>query len=107
MDSEGETALPVHDGKHLKENYVGAHYPNYDFTIILSHFKGHAMGRIRRSDKKHVIGIASSTGKGRIHSAGKTKGTRGKTCLHKTISWNRWPKPPNRWLNIAVRKSFI
>lgn len=26
MDSEGETALPVHGGKHLKENYVGAHY---------------------------------------------------------------------------------
>ena len=44
MDSEGETALLVHGGKHLKENYVGAHYPNYDFTIILSHFKGHAMG---------------------------------------------------------------
>ena len=38
---------------------------------------------------------------------GKPKGTRGKTCLHKTISWSRWPKPPNRWLNIAVRKSFI
>ena len=55
MDSEGETALPVHDGKHLKENYVGAHYPNYDFTIILSHFKGHAMGGFDGAIKKHVL----------------------------------------------------
>lgn len=74
MDSEGETALPVHDGKHLKENYVGAHYPNYDFTIILSHFKGHAMGGFGGAIKNMSIGIASSTGKAWIHSAGKTKG---------------------------------
>lgn len=74
MDSEGETALPVHGGKHLKENYVGAHYPNYDFTIILSHFKGHAMGGFGGAIKNMSIGIASSTGKAWIHSAGKTKG---------------------------------
>lgn len=70
MDSEGETALPVHDGKHLKENYVGAHYPNYDFTIILSHFKGHAMGGFGGAIKNMSIGIASSNGKRLIHSAG-------------------------------------
>ena len=74
MDSEGETALLVHGGKHLKENYVGAHYPNYDFTIILSHFKGHAMGGFGGAIKNMSIGIASSTGKAWIHSAGKTKG---------------------------------
>lgn len=107
MDSEGETALLVHGGKHLKENYVGAHYPNYDFTIILSHFKGHAMGGFGGAIKNMSIGIASSTGKHGYILPGKPKGTRGKTCLHKTISWSRWPKPPNRWLNIAVRKSFI
>ena len=61
MDSEGETALLVHGGKHLKENYVGAHYPNYDFTIILSHFKGHAMGGFGGAIKNMSIGIASST----------------------------------------------
>ena len=44
MDAEGEVALPVKGGKHLKEDFVGSHYLNYDFTIVLSHFKGHAMG---------------------------------------------------------------
>lgn len=74
MDAEGEVALPVHGGKHLQENYVGAHYPQYDFTIILSHFKGHAMGGFGGAIKNMSIGIASSGGKAWIHSAGKTKG---------------------------------
>lgn len=107
MDSEGETALPVHGGKHLKENYVGAHYPNYDFTIILSHFKGHAMGGFGGAIKTCPSASLHLPEKHRYILPGKPKGTRGKTCLHKTISWSRWPKPPNRWLNIAVRKSFI
>lgn len=107
MDSEGETALPVHGGKHLKENYVGAHYPNYDFTIILSHFKGHAMGGFGGAIKTCPSASLHLPEKHGYILPGKPKGTRGKTCLHKTISWSRWPKPPNRWLNIAVRKSFI
>ena len=43
MDEEGEIALKVEGGKHLKENYVGAHIKNYDSMLMLSHFKGHAM----------------------------------------------------------------
>ena len=46
MDADGEVSLPVKGGKHLKENFVGSHYPRYDFTVVLSHFKGHAMGDI-------------------------------------------------------------
>lgn len=44
MDADGEVALPVKGGKHLKEDFVGKNYLNYDFTVVLSHFKGHAMG---------------------------------------------------------------
>ena len=44
MDAEGEVELPVDGGKHLKFDIVGKDFLNYDFTIILSHFKGHAMG---------------------------------------------------------------
>ena len=44
MDEVGEIALKVEGGKHLKENYVGAHIKNYDSMLMLSHFKGHAMG---------------------------------------------------------------
>ena len=52
MDAEGETALPVRGGKHLKEDFVGRNYLNYDFTVVLSHFKGHAMGGL---DRKSVV----------------------------------------------------
>lgn len=73
MDAEGEASLSVTGGKHLKEDFVGKDYLNYDFTIILSHFKGHAMGGFGGAIKNMSIGIASSHGKAWIHSAGKTK----------------------------------
>lgn len=73
MDAGGEVALPVKGGKHLREDFVGANYLNYDFTIVLSHFKGHAMGGFGGAIKNISIGIASSAGKAWIHSGGKTK----------------------------------
>lgn len=73
MDAEGDTALPVKGGKHLKEDFVGSHYLAYDFTVILSHFKGHAMGGFGGAIKNMSIGIASAEGKAWIHTAGRTK----------------------------------
>ena len=73
MDADGEVALPVKGGRHLKEDFVGRNYLNYDFTVILSHFKGHAMGGFGGAIKNMSIGIASSKGKAWIHSAGETK----------------------------------
>ena len=73
MDAEGETALPVEGGRHLAEDYVGKNFLNYDFTVVLSHFKGHAMGGFGGAIKNISIGVASSAGKAWIHSAGKTK----------------------------------
>lgn len=72
MDAEGEVRLPVKGGKHLKEDIVGSHYTNYDFTVVLSHFKGHAMGGFGGAIKNISIGIASSNGKRLIHSAGQS-----------------------------------
>lgn len=73
MDADGEVELPVEGGKHLKFDIVGKDFLNYDFTIILSHFKGHAMGGFGGAIKNMSIGIASSNGKAWIHSAGKTR----------------------------------
>lgn len=73
MDAEGEAVLPVTNGKHLKEDFVGKNYLNYDFTVVLSHFKGHAMGGFGGAIKNISIGIASSKGKAWIHSAGKSQ----------------------------------
>ena len=73
MDADGEVSLSVAGGKHLKEDFVGKNYPDYDFTVVLSHFKGHPMGGFGGAIKNISIGIASSAGKAWIHSAGKTK----------------------------------
>ena len=69
MDAEGEIELPV-DGKHLKKDIVGKDLANYDYVLVLSHFKGHAMGGFGGALKNISIGIASSDGKAYIHSAG-------------------------------------
>ncbi len=72
MDAEGDTILPLEGGKHLKYDIVGKSYPDYDFTVVLSHFKGHAMGGFGGALKNISIGIGSSAGKTYIHTAGKT-----------------------------------
>ena len=73
MDAEGDIALPVRNGRHLKENYVGKNYMDYDFTMVLSHFKGHPMAGFGGALKNVAIGIASSSGKAWIHTAGKSR----------------------------------
>lgn len=70
MDADGEISLPVVGGKHLSENFVGAHLANYDSMLMLSHFKGHAMGGFGGALKNMSIGVASSHGKAHIHGAG-------------------------------------
>ncbi|MHC1771921.1 MAG: DUF362 domain-containing protein [Flexilinea sp.] len=70
MDADGSISLPVAGGTHLTEDMVGANFENYDFVIVLSHFKGHAMGGFGGAIKNMSIGIASSAGKSLIHSAG-------------------------------------
>ena len=73
MDSEGEMAIPVQGGFHLRENLVGKHLENYDSMLMLSHFKGHMMGGFGGALKNMSIGIASSHGKILIHTAGKSE----------------------------------
>ena len=51
MDEDGELSIPVNGGKHLTENFVGAHLQRYDSMLLLSHFKGHAMGGFGGADK--------------------------------------------------------
>lgn len=70
MDETDEIALPVANGFHLKENYVGANLRNYDSMLVLSHFKGHPMGGYGGALKNISIGIASSHGKAHIHGVG-------------------------------------
>lgn len=73
LDAEGDMSLPVEGGKHLSENYVGKDWADYDFTMVLSHFKGHQMAGFGGAMKNISIGLASGDGKTWIHTAGKTK----------------------------------
>ena len=71
MDAEGpDLELDVPNGKILKKNYVGKNLANYDSMLVLSHFKGHAMGGYGGALKQLSIGCASSAGKTLIHTAG-------------------------------------
>lgn len=72
MDEFGEMELPVSGGFHLDRDIVGEHFANYDSILVLSHFKGHAMGGFGGALKNISIGIASTRGKANIHTAGKT-----------------------------------
>lgn len=89
LDEDGDMAIPVSNGLHLKENYVGAHLKNYDSMLMLSHFKGHAMGGFGGALKNMSIGVASSAGKTWIHTAGKTN------------------NPAEIWSNIAEQDKFL
>ena len=73
LDEEGpDLELDVPNGKVLKKNYVGKDLANYDSMLVLSHFKGHAMGGYGGALKQLSIGCASSAGKTLIHTAGAT-----------------------------------
>ncbi|HRF69384.1 MAG TPA: DUF362 domain-containing protein [Muribaculum sp.] len=73
LDADGQVSLPIEGGRHLKEDIVGKNFLNYDFLMVLSHFKGHPMGGFGGALKNISIGIASPDGKANIHSAGKTQ----------------------------------
>ena len=73
LDSEApDKVLDIPNGKVIKKNYVGKHIENYDSMLVLSHFKGHPMGGFGGALKQLSIGVASSSGKANIHTAGKT-----------------------------------
>ena len=73
LDREGpDMELDIPSGKVLKKNYVGKDLAKYDSLLVLSHFKGHAMGGYGGALKQLSIGCASSAGKTLIHTAGVT-----------------------------------
>lgn len=76
LDEDGTVMLPVKGGKHFKEMSMGSHIVNYDSLVVLTHFKGHAMGGYGGSMKNIAIGIAD--------------GKVGKAMLHGSHEGNMW-----------------
>lgn len=74
MDEDGGVNLPVRGGKHLQEVTMGKNLVNYDSIVVLTHFKGHAMGGFGGSLKNIAIGMASGhVGKVQVHGYKKTE----------------------------------
>jgi uncharacterized Fe-S center protein len=73
LDEEGSMSLPFANGKNITEDFVGSHFANYDFYVVLTHFKGHQMAGFGGALKNISIGLASGEGKCWIHTAGKSK----------------------------------
>jgi uncharacterized protein len=70
MDEDGATMIPVKGGKRFQEMSVGKHMLNYDSLVVLTHFKGHAMGGFGGSLKNIAIGCADGPiGKKMVHAA--------------------------------------
>lgn len=70
MDEDGAVMIPVQGGKHFKEMSVGKHMLSYDSMVVLTHFKGHAMGGFGGSMKNIAIGCADGAkGKKMVHAA--------------------------------------
>ena len=82
MDAEGTTMLPVKGGKHFKAVSMGKNIRNYDSMVVLTHFKGHAMGGFGGSMKNIAIGCASGqVGKRQVHGVTGTP----------PEDWGAWP----------------
>ena len=70
MDEDGAVMIPVIGGKHSKEMSVGKHMLDYNSMVVLTHFKGHAMGGFGGSLKNIAIGCADGKiGKKMVHAA--------------------------------------
>lgn len=77
LDEEGDMRIPIAGGQVIDHDFVGSHFKNYDSYLVLTHFKGHAMGGFGGAIKNLSIGFGSgvavkNSGKALIHSAGKS-----------------------------------
>ena len=91
MDAEGTVNLPVKGGKHFKEVSMGGHIVNYDSMVVLTHFKGHAMGGFGGSMKNIAIGCADGRiGKQQVHAVSDVG-----------LPWNQWPAKERLMENMA------
>ncbi len=83
MDTNGSISIPIEGGQYLQEDVVGANIANYDFMVVLTHFKGHPQGGFGGAMKNTSIGCASPEGKALIHTAGSSATSMFNTLFHK------------------------
>ncbi|MDR1542276.1 MAG: DUF362 domain-containing protein [Clostridiales bacterium] len=72
MDDGSEMEIPVVGGLQLKANTVGERIGDFNFHVVLSHFKGHQMAGYGGALKMLSIGYGTTKGKSLIHTGGKS-----------------------------------
>ena len=83
--------LPVKGGHHFKEISMGKNIVNYDSMVVLTHFKGHAMGGFGGSMKNIAIGCADGKiGKQQVHGVSDVN-----------LPWDKWPAKEQLMENMA------
>jgi uncharacterized Fe-S center protein len=70
MDDDAEIEIPIEGGLQLETDTVGVHIADFNFHIVLSHFKGHQIAGYGGALKMLSIGYGSFHGKNLIHTAG-------------------------------------
>lgn len=73
LDENGSAALPVNEGTHLTENYVGAHFSEFDGFLVVSHFHRNEVTGFGGAVKNISIDLSSGEGKCQIYSAGSSR----------------------------------
>ncbi len=92
LDSVDEIRLPVNGGKHLKYDIVGANFENYDFTLVLSHFKGHIWEDSEVPLKTYLLVLLRQQVK--LISIQPVQVQQTGVIRHRTTSLSPWLKPP-------------
>lgn len=72
MDAEEDTYFEIPNHNKINITYAGKKLLDYDSCLVLSHFKGHAMGGFGGALKQLSIGFGSTKGKTWIHTAGQS-----------------------------------
>lgn len=71
LDADGDVNLPVRNGKWFKKIAMGKNLVEYDSMLVLTHFKGHAIGGFGGSMKNIAIGcVSGKVGKKQLHQDG-------------------------------------
>lgn len=97
MDAEGTVMLPVKGGRHFTEVSMGKNILNYNSMVVLTHFKGHAMGGFGGSMKNIAIGCADGRiGKMQIHAVKDVN-----------APWDQWPAKELLMENMAESAKVV
>ncbi len=68
LNADGDMEIPF-SGRHFQSISVGKNMKNYDYFVIVTHFKGHGLAGFGGAIKNIAMGLASIPGKMAMHAS--------------------------------------